>query len=378
MAKITIPAAKVRQGNLVLYATSMKVRVLASDGFYNVEKLDPEDSENKGYQRLLNKTRARKLADYIVTGQEKQDAFLPTSIFLATDKTEQSISFNEANNTIEIDLYQVCPFYVVDGQHRIEGLKLAAEKNEQVLDFEVPVNIAMGLDEISQMAHFYMVNTLQKSVDDSVGQRIIARITDMYEVENTPSLPRSILRLVEKGEVGKSIEYIEYLNEQPDSPWFGKIKMANSVAKGTTINQKSFVKSVTKYVFVANNPLESLEDKDKQKKIFLNYWKAISNILDDGKASVLYKYGGVELFCKFFPPFCVDLLDKENFTVPTMKHLLKECFDNVDAEYAGVGYPDWWHRGSKASQYNAAAWGHVYSALLKSLRKRNSSGNIQV
>lgn len=119
MATIKIPAARVTQGELVLYATSIKVKELVAKNFYNVETLDPDDNE-RGYQRLLNTARAKKLADYIVKGQDSHDAFLPTSVFLATDK---SIAFDERDNTIEIDESLVCPFSVVDGQHRLEGLK---------------------------------------------------------------------------------------------------------------------------------------------------------------------------------------------------------------------------------------------------------------
>lgn len=101
MGKIKMPAVRVCQGALVLYTTSMKVRELVSNGFYSVETLDPDDTNDKGYQRLLNKTRAKKLADYIVKGQDSRDAFLPTSVFLATDK---SINFDERDNTIEFDI----------------------------------------------------------------------------------------------------------------------------------------------------------------------------------------------------------------------------------------------------------------------------------
>ena len=114
--KITRPAALVKQGDLTLYATSLKVSDLLSPNFYSVEQLDPEDPRDKGYQRLLNKSRAKKLADYILGGQETNDAFLPTSIFIATHK---SIPFNPSNNTIEIDINEVGPFSVVDGQHRL-------------------------------------------------------------------------------------------------------------------------------------------------------------------------------------------------------------------------------------------------------------------
>jgi hypothetical protein len=69
MAKIHIPAARVHQGELVLYATALKVGDLISENFYNVETLDPADPDDKGYQRLLNIARAKRLADYIIKGQ---------------------------------------------------------------------------------------------------------------------------------------------------------------------------------------------------------------------------------------------------------------------------------------------------------------------
>jgi hypothetical protein len=60
----------------------------------------------------LNKARAKKLAEYLLDGQEYQDAFLPTSIFLATDK---EIGFDPATNTLTFDVEEVGPFSVVDG-----------------------------------------------------------------------------------------------------------------------------------------------------------------------------------------------------------------------------------------------------------------------
>jgi hypothetical protein len=56
-----------------------------AEKFYSVETLDP--SNDKGFQRLLNTARAKKLADYIAKGQDSKDVFLPTSVFLATNKS---------------------------------------------------------------------------------------------------------------------------------------------------------------------------------------------------------------------------------------------------------------------------------------------------
>ncbi len=67
---ITRPAALVKQGDLILYATSLKVSDLLIDKFYSVETLDPDNLNDRGYQRLLNTGHAKKLADYIVAGQD--------------------------------------------------------------------------------------------------------------------------------------------------------------------------------------------------------------------------------------------------------------------------------------------------------------------
>jgi DGQHR domain-containing protein len=375
MAKMKIAAARVRQGDLVLYTTSMKVKELVAEGFYSVETLDPENVNDKGFQRLLNKGRAKKLADYIVKGQDSHDAFLPTSVFLATDKF---IDFNAQENVIEIDIASVGPFSVVDCQHRLEGLRMAAEKDSRVLEFEVPVNIAINLPRIAQMCHFLIVNTTQKGVDKSVEQRIIARLTEALDVEDLPSLPKWILNTVEKGEVDKAMKYLDYLNSVEDSPWYGKIRMANSETDEATMNQRTFAKAIVRYVLTANNPLSIVKDFDREKKIFLNYWKAIQSILDDGDSGTLYKYGSVELFCKFSIPFFVKLQDKGSFTVSTMEKLLRSCLENVEGEYAGVGHPEWWKTGGQAGRLNSGALNLVAQAMATALHKSSMSDSFEI
>lgn len=368
--KIVRPASIVRQGDLTLYSTSLRVSDLIIPNFYSIERLDPENANEKGYQRLLNKGRAKKLADYIISGQETRDAFLPTSIFMATDK---NISFNPGNNTIEIDISEVGPFSVVDGQHRVEGLRMAAEKDERVLEFEVPVNIAINLSEIEQMCHFLIVNTTQKSVEEGVAQRIRARLTKSMGVDETPNLPKWIFTSVQKGEDEKALQYVDFLNNDKDSPWRNRIKMANDENNDGTINQKSFVKAIKKYILVANNPVVNIESEDRQHKIFSNYWRAITNILGDEEPTVLFKYNGVELFCKFCVPFFGKMVNMPDFKVATMQNLLQEAFDNVSGEAAGVGHTDFWVKGGTASGLNAGALSKISTEMVKALHKPVSS-----
>jgi len=375
MSKIIVrPAALVKQGMLTLYSTSLKVSDLLIPNFYSVETLDPDDENDKGYQRLLNKARAKRLADYIVDGQETKDAFLPTSIFMATHK---NIDFNPTNNTIEINIDTIGPFSVVDGQHRVEGLKMAAEKDSRVLDFEVPVNIAINLPRIAQMCHFLIVNTTQKSVEKGVEQRIYARLTQALEVEEIPNLPKWISKTVEKGEDEQALKYVDFLNTDTESPWFNKIEMANQENNEASVNQKSFVKSIKRYVLVANNPL-SIHPTDKQHKIFLNYWKAITNIIGTTEPTVLYKYNGVELFCKFSVPFFNKMINMPDFKVATMETLLNQTFENMEGDYAGVGHTEFWVKGGKASFLNSGAINLISNDMVKALHKANFQKEIEL
>lgn len=363
MAKtITRPAALVRQGSLRLYATSLKVSDLKHPNFYTIKKLDPEGA-GPGFQRLLNEGRAKKLADYLVDGQAERDAFLPTSILLATNK---DIPFDSSTNTITFEVDEIGPFNVVDGQHRIAGLVLAADKNPKLLQFEIPVNIAVGLDEISQMCHFLIVNTTQRSVDNAIQQQIIVRLTKMIGLEKMPTIPRWIRKQVETGEDARALLVVNFLNTDSGSVWLGKIRMANEERGGATINQKSFIDSIKKHVFAASNPLSNPVWDVSRPMILSNYWKAVVELLvggDPGTPSVLYKTNGVELFHSVSPTVFTRLAAKLDFKKNTIKVLLKHGFENLPPEHIGLTQPEWWHRGGIASGLNRGAIAKHAAAL---------------
>ena len=92
----------------------------------------------------------------------------------------------------------------------------------------------------------------------------------------------------------------------------------------------------------------------------------------------LYKYGGVELFCKFSIPFFMKLQDRGSYTVGTMEKLLKECLENVEGDYAGVGHPDWWKTGGQAGRLNAGALNIVCQEMTKALHKVSAQSAIEV
>ena len=351
---LTKPAVKVTQGDLTLYATSLKVKDLLIRDFFLVEKLDPSNN-NSGFQRVLDKTRTKRLADYILKAWKDKDAFLPTSIFLATEK---NVQFDPVKNEISFDVRDVCPFNVVDGQHRVQGLIEAAMLNPEIEEFELIANIAVNLDMVTQMCHFLIVNTTQKSVNKGVEQQIISRLSNMVGFEDTPTLPKWIQNQVNKGEDRDALGIVYYLNSEVDSPWHKKIKMANNLKDGdTTITQESFVQSVKKHILSSNNGLSGLSDKDDRNKILKNYWKAIEELLVDSRAtkeSVIFKTLGLELFNIISSTIYAKLAPEEDFTAARIKEVLKNGFDNLSNEFFEVQNPEWWQSGGNATGFNQA------------------------
>ncbi len=376
MATITRPAALVRQGLLKLYATSVTVRDFKLPGFYQINKLDP-DGDGPGFQRLLSQSRANRLAEYLLEGHQEGDAFLPTSIFLATSK---NIAFDSATNSITFDVSEVGPFNVVDGQHRIAGLVTAADKNPELLNFEMPVNIAVNLDDVSQMSHFLIVNTTQRSVEKGVEQQIIARLSAMVDLENMPTIPRWIRRQVLKGDDARALFIAQFLNTEAGSTWQGKIRMANDETPDAAINQHSFVNSLKKYIFAASNPLADTTYDTNRHKILSNYWKAVAELLIDPEAevsSVIFKTTGVNVFHVASATVFFHLVNAGgDFRKDAIVAVLKRGLSNLGSDFVQMSSPEWWQRGGGASGLNNAAVHKLANALSHALNVQTNTGSV--
>ena len=369
-------AVKVKQGDLTIYATSFLVRDLLVPDFYRIDKLD-SSNESSGFQRVLDKTRTKRLADYILDAWKDKDAFLPTSIFLATNN---DVFFDAEKNEISFEIEKVCPFNVVDGQHRVAGLIEAARQNPEIENFELVANIAVKLDDVSQMCHFLIVNTTQKAVDRAVEQQIISRLSGMVDIEDIPTLPRWIQRQVLKGEDKEALVITNYLNSEVDSPWYQKIKMANEAKDDlNTINQKSFVQSIKGYILSSNNPLAAETDINRRNKILKNYWKAIDELLvikDSKSQSIIYKTIGLELFNIISATIFIRLYNERNFTVDKISEMLQHGFSNLPNEYLSVQNPEWWESGGGASNINKAAVRHIATELNKAMNVQKLTDTI--
>jgi hypothetical protein len=207
-------------------------------------------------------------------------------------------------------------------------------------------------------------------VDQGVSQQILARLTDTLITEELPTIPDWIMRAVEKGDDGKALSFVHYMNTDDKSPWRGKIKMANDEDADGTINQASAVKTIKKFVLVANNPLLG-KDAKIQNSVFINYWQAITALINPSAQTTLYKYVGFEQFSQFFVHFISHILNKHGakFSVDSMKGILRGVFDNLEGDGTGIGTSEFWDIGGQAGKFSSGARSQITKNMVQVLAK---------
>lgn len=134
-------------------------------------------------QRNVNKARVKDIAEYVLNGLNKRNyCFL--SAVTATCRGE--IAYDDASKMVTIDLNSVLS--INDGQHRIEGIKLAlkntrkevndakteeerivsSQKLERLENMSIPIVIFESLDEQYEQQLFHDLNNLAKTPTKSI------------------------------------------------------------------------------------------------------------------------------------------------------------------------------------------------------------------
>ena len=367
-------AIEIKQGKLTFYLTYVTPEDLfEQDEFYTVDQLEPKSQ--LGYQRILEKTRANRLARHLRESFTHGYANIPTTIFLATDK---SVSYDSDAGLISFESEEVCPFNVVDGQHRIEGLKRALEQNtdSRLWAFKLPTTIAVDLDHTHQMYHFYIVNTTQRPVLKDLSQQITSRFTDMKGVENLPYLPFWLESDVNKGVDARALRLAEYLNEEGTSPFKGRIRMANDDSKrGNRVNQSSVVTIFKSHIFSGANPISKEDDTIRLQRIMLNYFRAVEEVFVgdiESDDTIVWRDNGLFFFTLISRWVFTEIYaSTKDFTVDSIRNTFRGALDQLDDEYQEISSVDWWQRGDSggASGVNRGGYRLYSNGFLAALNR---------
>lgn len=236
---IRIPALKIRQPIGEFF-----VGVIGSTDLVRISHADIRTMENQldtylGIQRRLSPDRVKDLKSYVRT----MDATFPTSIILAID--DECVDWDEKESTLTLHESEKTSYdkiaKILDGQHRIEGLK-----GHDFDNFQLSVTIFVNADIADQAYIFATVNLAQTKVNKSL-------VYDLFDYSKARSPQKT------------AHDIAVALDQHEQSPLYHTIKrlgIATEGRKGETLTQATVVEGLLNY-FLSPDPKQ---DRDLQLK----------------------------------------------------------------------------------------------------------------
>ena len=148
MARTTVQAIRCIQNNNTFYVASLNTKILEKMCFVSRKKEEPI----KGFQRLLNKKRAKDIAAYL----DVSKGVIPSALIVSAQDNAK-VRFDSQTNKLSFEIVKDS-MLVIDGQHRLYGLYEAEN------DYEIPVSIFTNLTTNNEVKLFIDINTTQKGV----------------------------------------------------------------------------------------------------------------------------------------------------------------------------------------------------------------------
>lgn len=267
----------------------MKVKDLVKISYVAVRGRDKEEG---AVQRVLNRKRISSIKQYILDGNMFVNTFV--------------INWNDINYMPQVDSKSIeIPLVdsvaqLLDGQHRLEGLKEAIKLEESIREKQILVSMVIGLDTKEAAKIFININSEQKPVPKSL-------IFDLYGITDDDK----------NFAITRSDDIARILNENMDSPYYNLIKYPGNPRGKGKIDLSTVVSTLKKYVdvggkFVDNN----IKDLNFQSQIVINYFNVLkyywdeSDLWENQSQNVFFKAAGfiaaLEFFFEYIFPRCVD------------------------------------------------------------------------
>ncbi len=176
MKKLTRPCIPVQQPIGEFFLTSLSAKMLVRQVAINPRRDSSPDNPN--VQRDPSPSRIREISQYV----RDPDATFPTAIIVSvsSDQTiisETEIEFRsrEGDDSDEFVIGEL-----LDGQHRINGLRMAMEHGTDLSQFFLPVVVMVDLDLAEKAYVFSIINSKQTPVSKSL-------IYDLFGLSQTRS-----------------------------------------------------------------------------------------------------------------------------------------------------------------------------------------------
>jgi len=269
-----------------------------------------DDDKDAGYQRNLSKQRAADIARYI----DKENGCIPNSILV---NLEEGATYDEKTETLRIP-DQPKAAWVIDGQHRMFGLRQARTA------YDLVITAFLGLDVAEQAKQFKTINSKQKGVPTSLLYDLLDLTKDGTYVQQ------------------RGHELATRLNDDPESPWYGHIDLTGS---GDGLITQTRVVAAVEGLISDRGALFQYSEEE-QYGILKNYFTAVKAIFASdwgNKNSVLTKALGFSAWLIVLPQVLTICLQRfQNFTVKSILAVLapiKKYDFSADHHKGWAGHP---------------------------------------
>jgi DGQHR domain-containing protein len=253
---IELSYIKIEQPIGEFYITSIDASVLAK-----IAKVERRHENPDAVQREQSLQRIKEIAKY--TGDS--DATFPTPIIVAVEN-DVDIEIDEINNKIRFEDNKIIG-EVIDGQHRLEGLKASNNLSK----FQLPVVLMFNLIPEQKAYVFSIINSKQTRVNMSL-------IYDLFALSNTRSPYKTCH------------ETARAFNKEPDSPYHNRLKMLGKKAEGqelASLSQGTFIKYMLE--LISKKPDEDLRKIKKGESLEPNERCVLRDYFINEKDAVIYK-----------------------------------------------------------------------------------------
>ena len=188
----------VNQNARRFYLTMLPARDLIQISYASVRNRDMEEG---AVQRLLNPRRVDSIKEFTLNGGD-----YPNCIVLNWVDMKNTLTI--ANGSISVPIRDRVA-QIIDGQHRVEGIRAAIKAKPAIGKLEVPVAFYEHLTTQECADIFLSINTEQKPVQRSL-------VFDLYGVASQHVVDPAAVR---------ARDIATQLNEQEDSPFKGLVRL---------------------------------------------------------------------------------------------------------------------------------------------------------
>lgn len=258
MSLLRIPVLRLQQPIGEVYVGSIPGKALweiSETDIREIQKGEDGIFAFTGIQRKLNEKRVEEIAEYVKT----IDATFPTAVVLSasSDDFEFSKESGSGVDSLVFDLNRVEEIEesddlfsyrkvvrVIDGQHRIEGLKRAGKEN-----FDVNVAIFVDADMEDQARIFSVVNLAQTKVNKSL-------VYDLFNYSTTMSPEKT------------AHDVVVSLDSTENSPFFERIKRLGSSnpfrKTEEPLSQATVVEGILRHI--VKDKIQLIQDRDTARR----------------------------------------------------------------------------------------------------------------